>query len=78
MEAFKQNGTDDKIFDVDFDGESAIDAGGPYRETLTNMVSELETPSLPLLIKTVNNRMDHGSYREAFTLNPSATSPTHQ
>ena len=38
---FKQNGTDSRIFKVDFLGEGSIDAGGPYRECLTNICQEL-------------------------------------
>jgi len=52
--------------------------GGPYREMLTNVALELESGSLPVLIKTPNNRNEHGSHRECFTLNASSTSPTHR
>jgi len=45
---------------------------------LTNLVDELESEFLPLLVKTTNNRNDHGLYRDCFTLNPSSTTPTHQ
>lgn len=78
LECFKMNSTDSQMWEVQFMGEGSQDVGGPFRETLTNLVCELESHALPLLIKTVNNRMDHGFYREAWTLNPDATSPTHQ
>ena len=42
------------------------------------MLEELESDSLPLLIKTVNNRNDHGLDRDCYTLNPASTTPTHQ
>ena len=32
---------------------------------------------LPLLIPTPNNKSDHGLGRDCWTINPSATSPTH-
>jgi len=51
--------------------------GGPFRDTLVNIVNEMEEGALPLLIKSPNNRNDHGSYRDCFILNPSATSPAH-
>ena len=35
----------------------------------------MEAGALPLLIKSPNNRNDHGSYRDCFILDPSATSP---
>lgn len=41
------------------------------------MAKELELPVLPLLIKTSNNRNDHGSNRDCFMINPSSRSPTH-
>ena len=58
-------------------GEASVDAGGPFRESLDNMTKELESEVLPLLIKTSNNRNDHGLNRDCFTLNPSSRSPTH-
>lgn len=77
MESFKMNSTDSQMFTCNFAGEGAQDVGGPFREMLTNIVTELESPALPLLITTVNNRMDHGFSRDSFTLNPDANSPTH-
>lgn len=58
-------------------GEGSIDAGGPFRETLDDITKELETDVLPLLIKTSNNRNDHGDNRDCFMLNPTSRSPTH-
>lgn len=54
FECWKQNRPDDQALRVDFEGESSIDVGGPYRETLVHMVEELESGVLPLLKKTVN------------------------
>jgi len=65
------------VLKVDFKGEGSIDAGGPYRETLTNICKELMSSALPLLIQTPNNKNNHGVYRECWMVNPSATSPTH-
>lgn len=76
VDCFKLNDINGRIWEVKFDGEASIDAGGPFRETLTNMLSELESTALPLLIPTVNNRMDHGFSRECWTLNPDANTPT--
>lgn len=75
--AFRMNNTDSQMFSVSFAGEGSIDVGGPFREMLTNIVHELETEALPLLIKTANHRNDHGSSRECFTLNPASITPTH-
>ena len=57
---FKQNSVDSQIFRVEFKGEGSIDAGGPYRETLTNICNELQSAALPLLIPTPNNKNNHG------------------
>ena len=37
----------------------------------------METGLVPLLIKSPNNRNDHGVNRDCFILNPSSTSPAH-
>jgi hypothetical protein len=41
LKSFKQNSTDSLAFRVNFKGEGSIYAGGPYRETLTNICKEL-------------------------------------
>lgn len=45
---------------------------------MTNVVDELESNVLPLLIQTPNNRNTHGYNRECYCLNPAAVSPTHR
>ena len=42
-----------------------------------NLAAEIESESLPLFIKTPNNRNDHGNNRDCFMLNPASNSPTH-
>ncbi len=63
---------------MDFEGESSIDAGGPYRETLTNIAVEFESGVLPLMIKSPNNRNNHGDNRECFVVNQNSKTPTHE
>ncbi|CDW84904.1 hect e3 ubiquitin [Stylonychia lemnae] len=75
--AFKQNSTDSRVYSAKFIGEGSIDAGGPYRESLTNICSELESENLPLLIKTANNRNNHGENRDCFIPNLNSNNPTH-
>jgi len=72
------NSVDDQAMSVDFNGEASIDAGGPYRETLTNFVREMECGVLPLIIKTTNNKTNHGDNRDCFVVNPTSVTPTHQ
>jgi len=75
MSNFRQADVDGRAYKVEFKGEGSIDVGGPFRDTLVNIVDEMENGALPLLIKSPNNRNDHGSYRDCFILSPTATSP---
>ena len=74
---FRQKGVDARCWYIDFVGEASADAGGPAREALDGVALELETEALPLMIKSSNNRNDHGLNRDCFVLNPSSRSPTH-
>ena len=67
----------DQLFYTTFAGERAHDAGGPYREAFAMMYLELQSPSLPLLIRTPNGRHSVGQNREKWILNPSASSSLH-
>ena len=53
-----------------------MDYGGPFRDSLVNIARELEDNVLPLLVKSPNNRNEHGSYRDCFLLNGSSKTPT--
>ena len=63
-----------KLFNASFSGEGAIDAGGPYRECLATIYSELQSNALSLFIPTSNQKNDTGSFREKWTVNPVALS----
>ena len=60
-------------FTARFKGEGGIDAGGLFRETLDQLCDELQSPCLPLLVPTPNNKSAFGEYREKWTVNPSVT-----
>ena len=77
MDCFKQNSTDSRTWSTKFWGEGSTDAGGPYREGLTNICQEVESEVLPLFIKTANNRNNHGENRDCFIPNPGSNNPTH-
>ena len=77
MSNFRKKSVDGRIYRINFRGEGSIDAGGPFRDSLTNIVAEMEQGLVPLLIKSPNNRNDHGSNRDCFILNPASTSPAH-
>jgi len=67
-----------KAIDVHLDGEDAIDDGGVSRELFDNICENLcsETPILPLLIPTPNQKENHGDDRECFMLNPKIAIPS--
>lgn len=67
----------DKLYTVKLLGERAQDAGGPYRESFDIYANELQSKTLPLLVRTANGRQAVGYNREKWILNPSATSSTH-
>jgi len=77
MSNFRQKGVDDRAFRCEFKGEGSIDVGGPFRDSLVNVAQEMEDGVLPLLIKSPNNRNDHGTNRDCYILNPDSTSPAH-
>lgn len=74
---FRKFDVDKKAFNVKFLSEGGIDDGGLFRDAIVNIATELQSHILPLLMKTPNNRNDHGNGRECFILNGSSRSPTH-
>eukprot|EP01039_Chlorochromonas_danica_P004879 gene4879-5347_t len=66
----------DRLYNTKFLGEHAQDAGGPYRESFDTYTSELQSPALPLLLRTPNGRHAVGQNREKFILHPNATTST--
>ena len=73
----KEGGNSCKIFNVQFQGEASIDAGGPYRECLSQAIGELQSSALPLFMQSPNQKNEAGSFREKWIVNPSSTSLTH-
>ncbi|XP_046857635.1 uncharacterized protein LOC124451045 [Xenia sp. Carnegie-2017] len=68
----------DQWWEVKFVGEGIIDQGGGFRDSLSEVSDELCPPAelntnktLPLLVKTVNNRDKVGDHRDCFVPNPS-------
>ena len=62
----------ERLFRVDLQGEQAIDAGGPYHETISLMCVELQSDYLDLFIKTPNNKTNLGELRDKYIVNPNA------
>jgi len=74
---FFKNDIGYKAFSAKFEGEESIDDGGPFRIVLDDIVSELESKCLPVLIPTPNQESDFGSHRECFLLNHDSKSDRH-
>ena len=73
----KEGGNSCKIFNVQFLGEASIDAGGPYRECISQAIGELQSPALPLLIQSPNQKNEAGTFREKWIVNPGSCSASH-
>jgi hypothetical protein len=69
--------TSHRFWNVVFAGEGAEDVGGPYREHLSSMCTELMSPALQLFVATPNNAHNVGEHRDALVPSPSATAPLH-
>ena len=77
MSNFRHNTVDERCYRINFAGEGSIDAGGPFRDSLVNIVDEMQSGAAPLFIKTPNNRNDHGANRDCYMLDPASTGPGH-
>ena len=67
----------EQLYNTIFLGEYSQDVGGPYRESFAQYCAELQSDSLPLLVRTPNGRQSSGQNREMWVLNPGATALTH-
>ena len=68
----------DRLFHTELLGEGAIDAGGPYHETISFMCIELQSDYINLFIKTANNKYNIGELRDKFIVNPDCNKIIHQ
>eukprot|EP00771_Trimastix_marina_P002473 gnl/Trimastix_PCT/3602.p1 GENE.gnl/Trimastix_PCT/3602~~gnl/Trimastix_PCT/3602.p1 ORF type:complete len:1627 (+),score=625.31 gnl/Trimastix_PCT/3602:442-4881(+) len=72
----RRQSDDNRAFVIDFRGEGSTDAGGPYREAISDICAELQSrtsptaPGLPVLIPTPNHVHNSGECRDAFVLDP--------
>ena len=61
----------DRVFNVGFEGEGGIDAGGVFREGMSRIMEDLFSPeSLSLLIPCANAKHDAYENRDKFVPNP--------
>jgi hypothetical protein len=76
-ESLRKSNSSSKGWRAQFIGMGSYDAGGPFRESLEAIGTEIQSTCLPLLIPTQNHKNDHGLNRDCWTINPSSTSPVH-
>lgn len=67
--------TNKKLWSVCFLGEGADDVGGPYRESLSQICTELMGPMLSLFVPSANQANEIGDSRDTFVLSPAVHSP---
>jgi hypothetical protein len=65
----------DKVFEVQFRGESGIDAGGVYREGLSRIMDDLFSDRFGLLMRVPNSRAVGALNADRFVPNPAHRSP---
>lgn len=71
---FKTNKKGAQLWNVTFSGEGSIDVGGPYRESLTSAIEDLQSGATPLFNLCPNGKNSVGLNREKWIANPSCTS----
>jgi len=64
-----------RAFEVILENEGAEDAGGPYREAITQFCQDIRMRELGLLIPCPNAKEEVGFNQDKFIVNPSAMSP---
>ena len=62
-------------WNVTMEGESGIDVGGVFRDSLTEFCNELCSSYFPMFIKSPNARDQQGKHRDKFVPNPRHIDP---
>ena len=68
----------ERLYTAELLGERAVDAGGPYHETISLMCIELQSNYINLFIKTANNKYNIGELRDKFIVNPDSNEIIYQ
>lgn len=66
-----------QLWNCSFAGEGSIDVGGPYRESISSSISDLQSDACPLFILCPNGKNSVGLNREKWIVNPSSASSLH-
>ena len=62
-------------FHVNLINENSADCGGPMRDTISNLCSEIMSDVLPLLVPTGNNLARVEPSMDCYQLNPKSKEP---
>ena len=71
------NNPDDMVYGYELIGEASIDVGGPFRESLSNVSKDIQSDILPLMIRSANNKNNHGEHRDCYVINSNSRNPSH-
>ena len=66
--------TDQRPFKVTYAGEGGVDAGGLFRDCLSDICAELQASHMPLFVPVPNHRGAVGSNQDKFMPHPGCTS----
>jgi hypothetical protein len=69
--------TDRRPWQVTYEGEGGQDAGGLFRDSITHICNDLQSPHLPLFVQCPNSLTKFGDNQEKWLPNPSAKSSLH-
>jgi len=67
--------TNNRPFNVSYVGFHASDAGGPYRQSMQEVCSELQSDRLPLFVPVPNAKSGTGGHRDCWVPRPFFTRP---
>lgn len=68
--------TADRTWQADYVGEGSIDAGGPFRDSITHLCNDLQDTMLPLFVPCANAQ-GFGDNQDAWMPSPAAVSSLH-
>ena len=68
--------TADRTWQADLAGENSIDAGGPFRDSITHLCNDLQDTMLPLFVRCANAQ-GFGDNQDSWMPSPAAVSSLH-
>jgi hypothetical protein len=72
---FRYTFSGDRVFSINFHGESGIDAGGVWREGVSRIIEDLFSPHFNLLLLCPNGQHETHTNLDKYVPNPAHTTP---